>query len=110
MATELTARRRAALMAYCRLDELTEEEDALLAAMYRSAVGYMAQAGVQKPKAGTDRLAQYELCVNALVLDDWDRRGIAEEARGSYTVTENRSFRQRLNQLKLTEPVSKLDT
>lgn len=97
--------RRAALLAYCRIDELSSEDEALLEIFYQAAVGYMTDAGVSKPEDGTPRRAQYDLCVNALVLDDWDRRGTAANERGAVTTVENRSFRQLLNQLKLTEPV-----
>lgn len=116
---ELTGGRRAALLAYCRLEmeELTAEDEVLLETMYWAAAGYLSGAGVSAPPAGTLRAAQYDLCVNALVLDAWDRRGTTSDERGRYTVTENRSFRNTLNQLKLTEPlpdsgkdVSNLDT
>lgn len=111
--------RRAALLAYCRLEpeELTAEEQDLLSALYAYAVGYMEQAGIAEPETETPRRAQYDLCVNALVLDAWDRRGTAAQERGTYTTVENVSFRRLLNQLKLTEPlpgsivdVSDLDT
>ena len=71
---ELPGGRRASLLAYCRIeeDELTAEDEVLLETMYWAAVGYMAGAGVAAPAAGTPRRAQYDLCVNALVLDDWD--------------------------------------
>lgn len=98
---ELTEARREQLLAYCRIDELGPGEDALLAALYSSAVGYMTQAGVSEPAAGTDRRCQYDLCVDYLVLDGYDRR----EATVSGTVAANPVFRQLLNQLKFTEPV-----
>lgn len=96
--------RWAALLAYCRIEpeELGEEDRALLEIMYWSAVGYMTGAGVSAPAAGTPRRAQYDLCVNALVLDDWDRRGASA---GERDAVENLSFRQLLNQLKRTEPL-----
>lgn len=99
----MTEERRAALMAYCRIErsDLTAEEETLLESMFWAAVGYMTGAGVTEPPAGTPRRAQYDLCVNRLVLDDWDRRGTSDNER--YTVTENRGFRRRINQLKLTE-------
>lgn len=103
---ELTAARRAALLAYCRIDELTSDEEALLQASYDSAVSYMEQAGVSEPAAGTARQAQYDLCVNAMVLSDWDTRG----ADSGSSIYENPVFRRRLNQLKHTELVSNLDT
>lgn len=102
--------RKAALLAYCRIDELTPEEKPLLEGMYQAAVGYMEQAGIAGPEEGTPRRAQYDLCVNALVLDSWDRRGTMDTGKGTYQVTDNASFRRMINQLKLTEPVSKLDT
>lgn len=96
--------RWAALLAYCRLEpeELMEEDKALLEGMYASSAGYMEQAGVAEPGAGTPRRAQYDLCVNYLTLDAWDRRGMS--ISGS-ALTDNPGFRRLLNQLKLTEPV-----
>lgn len=104
----LTEARKAALMAYCRIDELAEGEDLLLKTFYESAVSYMAQAGISEPEADSPRRAQYDLCVNALVLTDWDNRDMAS----ADSICENPAFRRRLNQLKLTEQsnVSNLDT
>lgn len=102
----MTEARKAQLIAYCRLDELTAEEEVLLETLYGYAVGYMSGAGVSEPRDDPRRAAQYDLCVNALVLDAWDRRGTSSEERSGHTMTENRSFRLTLNQLKLTEPVS----
>lgn len=100
----LTGERRASLLAYCRIEpeELTEEDSVLLEIMFESAVGYLAGAGVSAPAPGTKRAAQYDLCVNALVLEAWDRRSIS---LAGTVVSENPVFRQTLNQLKLTEPV-----
>ncbi len=107
----MTPERRAAILAYCRIDELAPEEEPLFDSCCMAAVIYMEQAGVSEPAEGSPRRALYDLCVNALVLDSWDRRGTAVQDRGSYATVENRSFRQKLNQLKMTEPdVSKLDT
>ena len=108
----LAEERKAALLAYCRIDELTPEDESLLETMFLSAVDYMAGAGVSAPKPGTPRAAQYDLCVNALVLDDWDHRGASDSKSGTYTITENRSFRRRLNQLKIRAlgDVSESDT
>lgn len=103
---ELTAERRAALMAYCRIDDLGPGEEDLLAGMYDAAVSYMEQAGISQPADGTERRAQYDLCIKALVLSDWDSRGAAAASVNC----ENPAFRRRLNQLKHTEPVSNLDT
>lgn len=91
--------RRAALMSYCRIDSLETDEEQLLEALYYSAVNYMTQAGISEPPEGTTRRAQYDLCVNALVLDSWDIRGISVDGK----TTENPAFRRALNQLKLTE-------
>lgn len=96
----LTETLRARLTAYCRLDELTAEEDCLLETLYEAAVSYMEQAGVSEPPEDSDRRAQYNLCVNSLVLDAWDVRGTAVTG----TIAENPAFRRSLNQLKLTEP------
>ena len=98
---------RSRLMAYCRIDALEEGEDALLQGLYEAAVSYMEQAGVSEPEEGTARRAQYELCVNYLVLDGYDRRDVTITGT---IVSENPAFRRMLTQLKLTEPVSNLDT
>ena len=103
----LTEARKATLMAYCRIDELLPGEDALLEAVYAAAVQYMEQAGVAQPAAGTAREGQYNLAVNALVLDAWDNRG----SQGvGISFADNPAFRRLMNQLKLTEPVSNSDT
>lgn len=104
----LTEERKAALLAYCKLTELADdpEVEALIPAFYEAAVGYMDGAGVTEPKEGTARRAQYDLCVNAMVLDSWEHRDLKEPAS---QVSENVVFRRMLNQLKLTE-VSNLDT
>lgn len=99
--------RKAALMAYCRLDDLGEVEAALLERFYSGAVAYMTEAGVSEPGEGTERRAQYDGLIDAMVLDAWDNRG--SQAAG-YSLAENPVFRRTLNQLKLTEPVSESDT
>lgn len=104
----LTDERRAALMAYCRIDELDSGEAALLESLYGAAVAYMDQAGVSEPKEGTPRRAQYDLAVNYLVLDAYDQR---DTAITGTIVADNTAFRRIMNQLKLTEPVvSESDT
>ena len=99
---ELTAKRKAALLAYCRIDELDAGEDALLESLYGAAVSYMEQAGVSEPKDGTPRRAQYDLAVNYLVLNAYDQR---DTVITGTIVADNPAFRRILNQLKLTEPV-----
>ena len=107
----LTDERRASLLAYCKLTEFGDDQEvlALLEGFYGAAVGYLAQAGVSQPPAGTPRRAQYDLCINYLVLDFWDRR---DTNYVSTVVADNPVFRRMVTQLKLTEPVvvSKLDT
>ena len=94
-------------MAYCRIDVLDEGEELLLQGLYEAAVSYMEQAGVSEPEAGTPRRAQYDLCINALVLDGYDRRGVQTEG----SVSDNPQLRRMIVQLKLTEPaVSDSDT
>lgn len=104
----LDADRLAALKLYCRIDEDSEDEDTLLTQMYDDAVSYMDNAGISEPASGTPRRAQYDMCVNALVLDAYDNRGTA--IHQMVAVADNPAFRRKLNQLKLTEPVSKSDT
>lgn len=96
----LTEERRTALLAYCRIEDPTQEELLTLEGLYDAAVGYLEQAGVAQPQEGTPRRAQYDLCVNFMVLRDFDQR----DAQVSGTVTDNPAFRRLLNQLKLTEP------
>ncbi len=99
---ELTAIREVTLKAFCRLDEaLSAEDEELLRVFYAAAVGYMSQAGVREPPEDTPRRAQYDLCVNYLVLDSWDRRDVSFVGAAS---SENPAFRRLLNQMKLTEP------
>lgn len=100
--------RQASILSYCRIDDPTPEDLALLELLHDAAVGYLIQAGIPEPEAGSARLAQYNTCVNALVLDAWDNRDIQT---GDKALTDNPAFRRRLNQLKLSEPrVSESDT
>lgn len=102
----LTDERKATLIAFCKLDDLTPEDELLLESFYEDAVDYMTDAGVAQPEPGSARAAKYDHCVNYMVLDSWDNREMLQ----SGTITENPAFRRRLNQLKLTEPVSDSDT
>ena len=97
----LSEARRASLLAYCRIEEPTAEELLTLEGLYDAAVGYLEQAGVSEPEEGTPRRAQYDLCVNYIVLDAMDRR---ERTITGAIVAANPAFRHLINQLKLTEP------
>lgn len=92
---------QARLVAYCRIDDPSEEDLEVLKGLYDAAVAYLAQAGVAEPEADGPRRAQYDLAVNFMVLRDYDLR----EAEVSGTVTDNPAFRRLITQLKLTEPV-----
>lgn len=98
----LTPERQAALLAYCKLTELTDDPEvaALIPVLYEAAVGYMTNAGINVPESGTTRAAQYDLCVNYLVLAAWERR---ETAMVATVVADNPMFRNMINQLKWTE-------
>lgn len=102
----LTEERRAALLAYCRIEEPTQGELATLEGLYDAAVGYLEGAGVAEPPEGTTRRAQYDLAVNFMVLRDFDLR----DAEVTGTIQDNPAFRRLVTQLKLTEPVSQSDT
>ena len=105
--TEWNDELKARLMAYCRIDALEEGEELLLQGLYNAAVSYMEQAGVSEPKEDTPRRAQYDLCITALVLAGYDRRGMQTEG----SVSDNPQLRRMIVQLKLTEPaVSDSDT
>ena len=96
----LTEERRAGLLAYCRMEEPTEEELLTLETLYDAAVGYLEGAGISPPAPGTSRAAQYDLAVNFMVLRDFDLR----DAEVTGTVQDNPAFRRLITQLKLTEP------
>lgn len=99
----LSEERKASLLAYCKLTELADDPEvaALIPALYDAAVGYMENAGVSVPDPGTPRAAQYDLAVNYLVLDSWERREVTITGT---IVSANPVFRQLVTQLKLTEP------
>ena len=96
-------KRKASLLAYCKLTELADdpEVETLIPVLYDAAVGYMTNAGISRPEEGTPRAAQYDLCINHLVLNMWEHRGTAVVAT---VVADNPAFWQLINQLKLTEP------
>ena len=99
----MSEERLASLLAYCKLTELADDPEvqALIPALYQAAVGYLENAGVAQPPMGTVRAAQYDLCVNYLVLDAWERREVTITGT---IVADNPAFRRLINQLKLTEP------
>lgn len=90
------------LLAYCKLTELADDPEvsATIPLLYEAAVGYMENAGVDAPAPGTPRAAQYDLCVNYLVLSAYEHRDVPIVGT---TVVENPTFRKMLNQLKFTE-------
>ena len=98
----LSEERKASLLAYCKLTELADDPEvaALIPALYDAAVGYMENAGVSPPEPVTPRAAQYDLCVNYLVLSAYDQRDAAVMGAA---MTENIMFRHTLNQLKHSE-------
>lgn len=99
----MTEERMASLLAYCKLTELADDPEvrALIPVLYQSAVGYLADAGVSQPPPDTPRAAQYDLVVNYMVADGWDRRDMTGGAEH-----DNPAFRRQLNQLKRTEGLS----
>lgn len=99
---ELTEERRASLLAYCRLTELADDPEVqtLIPVLYDAAVGYLANAGIRVPESGTARAALYDLVVDALVLDGWERREVTITGT---IVADNPAFRRLVNQLKWTE-------
>ena len=99
----LTYERRASLLAYCKLTEFGDDPEvlALLEMFHDAAEGYMAQAGISPPPEETPRRAQYDLCINYLVLNSWDQRDISIV---STVIADNPVFRRIVTQLKLTEP------
>ena len=97
----LSKERLESLLTYCRITEPAPGEEALLETLYDAAVGYLEQAGVRQPQAGTTRAAQYDLAVNYLVLDAFDQRDVSITGT---IVSDNPAFRRLVTQLKLSEP------
>ena len=77
---------------YCRIDG--DLEDGLLRSLLQAAKDYLTGAGIDEPK---DDVALYGLCVKALVLDYYDRRGLTQRP-DPYEVP---GVRNAINQLKL---------
>ncbi len=101
--TKAAQARRAALLTYCRIapEELDAAESALIDSLYGAALAYLTQSGVAEPEADSPRRAQYDLLVDALVLEAYDRRDMMSVGGA---VQENPAFRRILNQLKLSGP------
>lgn len=97
----LTDERMASLLDYCKLTEFRDDPEvqALIPMFFSAAEGYLSNAGISPPPEGADRQAQYDLCVNHMVLDSWENRETAYV--GTVTV-DNPVFRRMVNQLKLT--------
>lgn len=100
---ELTEKIKKSLMAYAKIDDLTPEEQDDFEEAFQGAVSYMEDAGISCPEEGSPRYSKYMRCLKAIFLDDWDHRGAQTAGQA---LVENPAFRRRLNQLKLTEPVS----
>ncbi len=100
----LSEERKARLLAYCKLTELADDPEVMMTVedAYGGAVDYMTRAGVSEPPKESPRRASYDLCVNRLVLEELDLRGMTVVG---VTQSENLAFRRRLNQLKFTEGV-----
>lgn len=103
MEPRLSPEEMAAAKAYMRIEG--EDEDPLVMSMVLAARTYLTEAGVALPEAGSGRRALYDLVCHGLALAYYERR----EATGA-AVDENPAIRRALNQLKLTEPMSNLDT
>ena len=87
---------------YCKVDA----DDAELPGYIAAAEGYLLSGVCSAPEDETPRGALYLLCIKALTLEQYDRRGLSIDQ----TANENRVVRLMLNQLKLTEPVPDLGT
>lgn len=99
----MTEERMASLLAYCKLTELADDPEVqvLIPVLYEAAVGYLANAGVSQPPLDTPRAAQYDLAVNYMVADGWDRRDMTGGVEH-----DNPAFLRLINQLKRTEGLS----
>ena len=98
----LTSGQLAEIANYCKVDANDTELPGYVAA----AEGYMLSGVCSEPEEGTPRAAMYLLCIKALTLEQYDRRGLAVDQAAS----ENRIVRIMINQLKMTESVPDLGT
>jgi hypothetical protein len=85
-----------------------DEDDALIGRLYGVAVSYLANAGVVRSTEDAVQQALYDQAVDGLTLNYFDRRGA--EVTGTVTATMEFGLRLLVNQLKLSSPVSNLDT
>lgn len=95
------------LLAYCRIDVLESGDKALLETLYAAAVSYLTGSGIYELEVDTPWRTQYDLCVNTLVLDSYDRRGTTFSGTA---LMGNPAFRGAFLQLQVMEPVSESDT
>lgn len=70
--------------------------------MAAAAEYYLKKAGVSKPVDDPEREEAYYAVLNYLAADMYDNRG---SQTAGYELKPNPTYRQMLNQLKLTEPV-----
>lgn len=93
-----------AAKAYMRVDG--DEDDLVVTGCLAAARAYMEGAGVSLPPAGTPRRDLYDLVCHSIALGLYDHRDAVSESKFAV----NPVLQRQLNQLKLTEPVSNLDT
>lgn len=98
----LPTERLAEIADYCKV----EADDAQLPGFVAAASGYLAGAGVSEPEDGTLRAEIYLQCIKYQVLSMYDRR----EGTLDGTASDNPVYRQMMNQLKQSEPVSNVGT
>lgn len=98
----LPTERLAEIADYCKV----EADDAQLPGFVAAASGYLAGAGVSEPEDGTLRAEIYLQCIKYQVLSMYDRR----EGTVDGTASDNPVYRQMMNQLKQSEPVSNVGT
>lgn len=94
--------RKNSLMAYMRVDakDLSAADNVLLESIFSASEGYMRGAGIDVPD-DPELKDLYDLLVNAMCLDAWERRDMT--ITGS-VVTANPSFRDIKNMLKQLSP------
>lgn len=99
---------KSVVLAYCQEPEPDASDLLVLDQAWDSAEAYLEGTGVSRPQAENKARTSLWLSVMLpMVLDEYDQRG-AQFADGK--LQDNPVFRRKLTQLKLTEPVSNLDT